>query len=198
MELNSQTARFLLFAILSQTYIFLLFIIPYLTQYQILFEFLIGVWSEIQALDRIGVFQKSSIKFLKRLASTLNTAAQQSRNYNVHKIARGEIQGFTYLLKTYISSVNDAELYEEGILDSLTVLTWYIHRFWKTLVRHIVPATKLLAETYPQLIPKLHETLHYLYDSNWLPQNYINITEVPSEIIQKLSINHNNIEIKKP
>ena len=72
-----------------------------------------------------------------------------------------------------------------------------MHRFWKSRVGHIFPATKLTAETYPQLISKLPETLHYIYDSNWFPQNFIAITEIPSEIIQKLSINRNNIEIKK-
>ena len=42
---------------------------------------------------------------------------------------------------------------------------------------------------------KLPETLHYIYDPNFTPQNFVNITEIPSETIQKLSINHENIEI---
>ena len=50
-----------------------------------LFEFLNGIWSEIQPLDRRGVFRKSSFEFLKRLASTLNTAAQQSRKESVQQ-----------------------------------------------------------------------------------------------------------------
>ena len=66
--------------------------------------------------------------------------------------------------------------------------------FWKSLVRHIFPATKLIAETYLKIINKLPETLHYIYDPNWFPQNFVNITEVPSEIIHKLSINHQNID----
>ena len=103
---------------------------------------------------------------------------------------------YVHLLKTYISSVKDADLNEEEILDSLTLLSWYTHRFWKNLVRHIFTATKLIAETYTQLIPKLPETLHYIYDPNWFPHNFITITEVPSETIQKLSINH-NIEFKR-
>ena len=72
----------------------------------------------------------------------------------------------------------------------------FIHRFRKGLVRHNFPAAKLLAETYTQLIPKLPETLHYFYDPNWFPQNFITVTEVTSENIQKWSINHNKIEIK--
>ena len=43
---------------------------------------------------------------------------------------------------------------------------------------------------------KLQETLQYIYDPNWIPQNLITITEQPSETIQNLSINHNNIEKK--
>ena len=39
------------------------------------------------------------------------------------------------------------------------------------------------------------ETLHYIYDPNWFPQSFVNIPEIPSETIQKLSINHHNIEI---
>ena len=43
---------------------------------------------------------------------------------------------------------------------------------------------------------QLPETLHWIYDPNWFQQNFIIITEVPLESIQKLSINQNNIEIK--
>ena len=43
------------------------------------FEFLNEFWSEIQPLDREGVFLKSSIESPKRLASTLNSNASQSR-----------------------------------------------------------------------------------------------------------------------
>ena len=85
---------------------------------------------------------------------------------------------------------------EEEILDILTLLSWYLHRLWKSLVRHIFPATKLIAETYPGIITKLPETLHYIYDPNWFPQNFRDISEIPSEIIPKLSINHQNIDIK--
>ena len=38
-----------------------------------------GVLSEIHPLDRTGVIRKYSFEFLKRLASTINIAAQQSR-----------------------------------------------------------------------------------------------------------------------
>ena len=120
----------------------------------------------------------------------------QSQNESVHKIARQEIEGFTHLLKTFINSVKDANLNEEEIPDSLTLLSWYIHKFCKSLVRHVFPATKQVAETYPQITPKIPETLHYIYDPNWFPQNIITITAVPSETIQKSSINHNDIEMK--
>ena len=140
--------------------------------------------------------RKSSFEFLKRLAISLNANASQSRKKIVHKIARQEIEGFTHLLKVYISSFTDANLNEEKIFDSLTLLFWYIHRFWKSLVRHIFPATKLIAETYPRILTELPETLHYIYDPNWFQQNFVNITELPSETILKLSNNHQNIEIR--
>ena len=142
------------------------------------------------------MFRKSSSEFFKRLAPNLNVNASQSRRESVHKIARQEIEGFTHLLKIYINSVKDADLDDEEIFDSLTLLSWYIHRFWKSLVIHIFPATKLMANTFSQIIPKLHDTLHYTYDPDWFPQNFKNISEIPSETIQKLSINHQNIEIK--
>ena len=135
-----------------------------------LFEFLNGIWSEIQPSDREGLFRKSSLEFLKRFAPALKTNASHSRKESVHKFARQEIEGFTQLLKIYISSVKDADLNEEEIFDYLTLLSWYLHRFWKGLVRHIFPATKLLAEAYPRIITKLPETLHYIYDPNWSPQ----------------------------
>ena len=161
-----------------------------------LFEFLNRVWSEIQPLDREGVFRKSSFEFLKRLVSTLNANESQSRKESVQKIARQEIEGFSQLLKTYISSVKDADLDDEQSFDSRTLLSWFIHRFWKSMVRHIFPATRLIAETFPQILPKLPETLHYIYDPHWFPQNFRNVPEIPSKIIQKLTINHHNIEIK--
>ena len=124
-----------------------------------------GVWSEIQPSDTEGIFRKSSFEFLKRLASTLNANALHSRKESGHKIARQETEGFTHLLKIYISSVTDADLNEEEIFHSLTLLAWYLHRFWKSLVRHIFPATKLIeTEIYPRIIPKLPETLYYIYD----------------------------------
>ena len=76
------------------------------------------------------------------------------------------MEGITQLLKIYISSVTDADLNEEEIFDSLTLLSWYLHRFWKSLVRHIFPDTKLIADTYPRIITKLPETLYYTYDPN--------------------------------
>ena len=144
----------------------------------------------------MGVFRKSSFEFVKRIASTLNTAALQSQKESVHKIARQEEEGFTHIVKTYISSVKDADLNEEAILASLGLQSWYIHTFWKNLVRHIFPPTKLIAETKPELICKLPETLHYIYDPNWFPQSFVNITEVPPEVIRKLTINNNTIEKK--
>ena len=63
-------------------------------------------------------------------------------------------------------------------------------------MRHIFLATKSKTEAYPQLIFELSEALHYIHDPNWFPRNFVNITEVPSLIIQKLSINHYNVEIE--
>ena len=45
-------------------------------------------------------------------------------------------------------------------------------------------------------MPELPETIHYIFDALLFLQNYVTITDVPSEIIQKLSINQINIEIK--
>ena len=152
---------------------FFSFVIPFTNQYNSLLcdtlfhplsdtisELFNGIWSEIQPLDREGIFRKSSFKFLKRLAPTLNANASHSQKESVHKIARQEIEGFTHLLKIYISSRTDADLIEEGVFDSLKLLSWFIHRYWKSLVRHIFPATKLIAETYPRIKTKLPETLH--------------------------------------
>ena len=99
-----------------------------------LFEFRNGVRSEIQPLDRTGVFRKSSFEFFERLSSTLNIAAQQSQKENVHKFARQETEGFTHLLKTYISPVEDADLPEDEILNYLTLMFRYIYRFWKKVL----------------------------------------------------------------
>ena len=52
-----------------------------------LFEFVHGVWSEMQPLDRKGVFRKSSFELFKRLAPTLNANASHSQRESVHKIA---------------------------------------------------------------------------------------------------------------
>ena len=120
----------------------------------------------------------------------------QSRKESVHKIARQEIEGITRLIDAYKTSVRDADLNEEEIYDFLSLLSWYSHRLWKSLVRHIFPATKKTAKIFPQILPRLPERLHYIYDLHWMPQNFISNPEIPSEIIQKLALNHHNIEIK--
>ena len=74
---------------------------------------------------------------LLHLMQTLRPPGKKS----VHKIARQELEGFSHLLKMYITCVTNADLSEEAILDRLTHLSWYIHRFWKSLVRHIFLAT---------------------------------------------------------
>ena len=94
-----------------------------------LFEFLNALLSEIQPSDREGLFKKPSIEFLKLLAPAFKTNASHSRKKSVHKIGGQEIEGFTQLLKIYISSVTDADLNEEEIFDSFTLLSWYLHRF---------------------------------------------------------------------
>ena len=94
-----------------------------------LFEFLNGVRSEIQPLGREVVFRKSSFAFLKRLASNLNANAPQSRKESVQQNARQEIDGFTHLLRIYTTFLIDADLDDKEILDSLTLFSWFIHRF---------------------------------------------------------------------
>ena len=95
----------------------------------------------------------------------------------------------------YITSATDADLPEEDILDTLTLLNWYIHRFWKSLERHIFTATQHIAEAYPHIIPKLPERLQYIHDKDWFPDNFVNIPEIPSETIQKLLLNLKQIQI---
>ena len=63
-------------------------------------------------------------------------------------------------------------------------------------MRHFFSATKLIAETYAQLIDKLPETIHYIYESNCFAEIFITITEVPSEIKQKQQIDRNNFKNK--
>ena len=147
---------------LTKSYISLIYDTLFHPLSDTLFELLNGIWSELQPSDREGLFRKSFIEFLKRLAPALHTNASHSQKESVHKIAKQEIEGFTHFLKIYISSVADADLNEEEIFDSLALLSWYLYRFWKSLVRHIFPATKLIAETYPRIISKLPETLHYI------------------------------------
>ena len=43
---------------------------------------------------------------------------------------------------------------------------------------------------------KLLEMLQYDYDPNWLPDNYISITERPSEVIKKLKIDNKQIQLR--
>ena len=137
-----------------------------------------------QPSDRACAFRKSSFEFLKPLASTLITAALQSQKERVHKIARQDNEGSTHLFKTYISSAKDADLPEAEILESLTLLSWCVHIFWNSLMRHIFSATELIAESYPQLMGQLQEPLHCIYDPDWFPENFITFIEVPSETIQ--------------
>ena len=64
-----------------------------------LFEFLNGIWSEIQPSGREGILRKSSFEFLKRLAPALNTNASHSRKRKRTQVVRQEIERFTQLLK---------------------------------------------------------------------------------------------------
>ena len=111
----------------------------------ILLEFLNRVWTEAQPSGRAGTLRKSSFEFPKRLASTVNTTALQSQMESVHKVDRQEIEAFSHLMKKYISSKKRSGFAWSRILDSPTLLSWYVHRFWKNLVRHIFPATILRA-----------------------------------------------------
>ena len=145
---------------LTNKYTSLIYDTPFSPLSDTLFEFFNGIYSEIQPLDGEVLYKKASFEFLKRLAPALNTNALQSRKESVHKIARQEIEGFNKLLEIYITSATDADLTEEDILDSLTLLSWFIHRFWKRLVRHNFTATQQIAKVDPQIITKLPETLH--------------------------------------
>ena len=147
------------------------------------------MYADLQPSDRTGALRKSSFQFLKRLASTLNIANIQSQKESVLKSARQEIEGFTQLMKMFISSVKNANPPAKEILDTLSLLSWYIHRLWKRLVRHIFPAKKTnphIPETYPHLMDKLQETLQYIFDSNWFPEGIITITKLPLENYTKI------------
>ena len=54
-----------------------------------LFEFLNGIWSEIQPSDREGLFRKSSFEFLKGLAPALNTNNLHSRKKRTQNQSTG-------------------------------------------------------------------------------------------------------------
>ena len=75
-------------------------------------------------------------KYLKSLLSNFLNALQLHLMLMLHlheKRAGQEIEGFTHLLKMFISSVTDADFIEAEILDSLRLLSWYIHRFCKII-----------------------------------------------------------------
>ena len=88
---------------LTNSYISLIYDTPFHPLSDTLFELLNGIWSETQLSNREGLFIKSSFEFPKRLAPALFTNALHSRKENVHKIFRQKIEGFTQLLKMYIS-----------------------------------------------------------------------------------------------
>ena len=79
-------------------------------------------------------------------------------------MARREIEWFNHLIKTCKNSVQITDLPEEEIIDTLTLLSWYIHQFWKNLTGHIFSATKLIAGKHQHLIDKLPDALQYIYD----------------------------------
>ena len=56
-------------------------------------------------------------------------------------------------------------------------------------------ATQHIAEAYPHIISKLPETLHYIYDEDWFPENFINIPEISSETTHKLLLNRKHVQI---
>ena len=113
-----------------------------------LFEFFKGVKTELHTTDHKSTFKKSSFGFLKRVASTLNSAALQSRKRSVHKINGQVLEGRIHLLKTNISAVAHVDLPEEEIID--TLLTWYFTRFWRILAGHILSVTKIIAKNTPK------------------------------------------------
>ena len=107
---------------LSNTYVSLNYDTSFNPLSDTLFEFFNGVCTELQPPDRACIFRKSSIEFLKRLASTLNTGTLQSRKESVDKMSRQEIEGFQSPHKNIQNSAKDEDLSEAEILNFLTLL----------------------------------------------------------------------------
>ena len=79
MELDSQRVCFFFICDpLTKTYTSLIYDILFNPVSDTLFEFLHGVGSEIQPLNREGVFRKSSFEFHERLGITLNVTVSKS------------------------------------------------------------------------------------------------------------------------
>ena len=91
MARNSQKARFFICNPLTNTYFSLVYETLFNALSDTQFQFLSGVWAEIQASDITGIFRKSIFEFLKCLAGTLNNATLKPRKGSVHKIGRQKI-----------------------------------------------------------------------------------------------------------
>ena len=141
MELNSKRARFYFFVILTQTHIFVSYMTLYLNHSQIHYLSPLAEYGRKYnpRIERVYL-QNLLLNFLNVSLPHIilpSRSRLRSRKESGHKIARQEVEGFTQLLKIYISSVKDAELFEKKCFDSLTLLSWYIHRFWKSLLQPI-------------------------------------------------------------
>ena len=62
----------------------------------------------------------------------------------------------------YITCVTDADLSEEEIIDTLTLLSWYIHRFLEKSGETHLSLYATNSTKYPQIKTKLPETLQYI------------------------------------
>ena len=91
--------------------------------------------------------------------------------------------------------MQDADLPDDKISDVFTLLSYYILCTWKSFVCHCVTATKSIAKKYPLLVKILPEVLQQIYDPNCLPQNFVTIAEILSEIIQHLKIDQSQITL---
>ena len=88
-----------------------------------LIHYLIHYLNSLKEYGQKYNFKIKKVCFENLLLNFLNASHPplMLRHHNhgkIHKIARQEIEGFTRLLKTYISSVKDADLDDEHIFDS--------------------------------------------------------------------------------
>ena len=101
-------------------------------------------------------------------------------------MARQEIEGSNHLIKKFSSSLLNADLSNVDILKELILLPCFLHRFWKSYVRH--SATKAIAKI-PLSSSKIAQSTTIHYANSSFPENYVSTTEVPSDLIHKFIYN---------